>query len=119
MGKIQTDFLPVISFDASSVACDRSFHGRIHAQNLMHATILCRTCFHLTVVMKCGERDRQAHVDGCKKTRSDDQTYGTARKRATISFPPLVYETLEVIAKGEKSVAGVDRARCRRKVNCG
>src|SRR5579859_1016474 len=62
-----------------------------------------RACIMFTDVVKFGER-----LKGCApmKAKKGDgkkmRAHGTARVRATISFPPDVYETLEIIAREKK-----------------
>jgi hypothetical protein len=67
---------------------------------------------YFTDVVKCGEPKKRSLAmkvkkgDGKKKTKAQS----TAQARATISFPPYLYETLEAIAKQKKvSLAWVVR----------
>jgi Ribbon-helix-helix protein, copG family len=62
-------------------------------------------------VVKYGEQRRIAAVVKAKKAGTDKmKAESPAAVRATISFPPEVYETLEVIAKQKKvSLAWVVR----------
>lgn len=61
--------------------------------------------------MKTAAEMKATKGDGHKKLRSPS----TAQVRATISFPPDVYETLEIIAKEKKvSLAWVVRDAAER-----
>jgi hypothetical protein len=73
--------------------------------------ILRLSCLSFTNVVKCGEAtvgDRS--TEDAKGSKENMKDQGTMSVRATISFPPEVYETLEVIAKEKKvSIAWVVR----------
>jgi len=61
-------------------------------------------------MVKFGEGLRRATMKAKKGDRKKMKDQNTAQVRATISFPPAVYETLEVIAKEKKvSLAWVVR----------
>jgi len=62
-------------------------------------------------MVKCGERFFEAPPqEGNNGRRKKMKVQSTVQVRATISFPPDVYETLEVIAKEKKvSLAWVVR----------
>ncbi len=72
---------------------------------------MTRACVAFTDVVKLGEASRKAHPMKTKKAQGKKmKATSTAQVRATISFPPNVYETLEVIAKEKKvSLAWVVR----------
>lgn len=70
-----------------------------------------RACFALTEVVKCGEGFPGASCMKAKRVDArKEKTETMAQKRATLSFPPDVYETLKVIARQKKvSLAWVVR----------
>lgn len=71
-----------------------------------------KTCIVITVVVKYGEikQKRRDGMNTNKQIGRKTKTQNTAQVRATISFPPKIYETLEMIAKEKKvSLAWVVR----------
>ena len=61
-------------------------------------------------MVKCGEQVAEATDERKRRSLQQMKIQSTAQVRATISFPPDVYETLESIAKEKKvSLAWVVR----------
>lgn len=74
------------------------------------------TCLYFTNVVKYGEDARLYEARSMKAKKGKKmQTENAVAVRATISFPPQVYQTLEVIAKEKKvSLAWVVREAAER-----
>lgn len=69
-------------------------------------------CLYFTDMVKCGEDSIKKHFEmkAERGNRKKMKAQSTAQVRASISFPPDVYKTLELIAKEKKvSLAWVVR----------
>lgn len=69
-----------------------------------------KDCFIITDVVKCGEALRIEKNVKPKRASAKKEAESSAQVRATLSFPPDVYNTLKMIAKQKKvSLAWVVR----------